>query len=125
MRKNSIATKVKQHFQKFPDAKPKDVAVKFGSSIGNVYSYRRVVLGSKKGAPMIYTKKEIAEAVQVPETKVQTPTAYAWVDYGQFMSREEYRGYLRGRVVELIKQGLQTGYAEAMCCAKKLSELEG
>ncbi len=54
----------------------------------------------------------------------QTATyADSWVNHGTFLSRDEYRGYLRGRVVDLMRDGLKDNFDEAMRCADKLTQL--
>ena len=75
---------------------------------------------------MHYTHEELAEALWVQEkTEIARPSSdHPWTNYGLFLSREEYRGYLRGRAVELLREGHRTGYEEALRCVDKLIELE-
>lgn len=57
------------------------------------------------------------------EERANLTSTYPWANYGTFLSRDEYRGYLRGRVVDLMRDGLKENFDEAMCCAEKLTQL--
>lgn len=152
-RTNSVAHKVAQHFMKYPDAVPALVAEKFGASKSNVYTYRRRARAKLDGreTKVFFSKKTVDEVMKEPVrddgTECAKPangnghTTYdniwgqkevrqhttrepdSWVNHGTFLSRDEYRGYLRGRVVDLMRNGLQENFDEAMRCADKLTQL--
>ena len=144
-RTDSTATKVTNYFMKNPTAVPGDVAAKFGAGGGNVYTYRKRALAALAGkeTKVFFPKKTLDEALALPVAPNGQPPeangngqAYSgfpsqqektitdsWTNHGTFLSRDEYRGYLRGRVVDLMRDGLRENFAEAMRCADKLTQL--
>lgn len=151
-RADSVANKVTQYFVKHPDAVPSIVASKFGASKGNVYAYRKRARAQLDGreTKVFFSKKTVDEVMAPAEEALkkvdvtpgngngrvtydniwgQKETRFAprepdsWADHGTFLSRDEYRGYLRGRVVDLMRDGLKDNFDEAMRCADKLTQL--
>lgn len=143
-RADSVANKVTQYFVKHPDAVPSIVASKFGASKGNVYVYRKRARAKLDGreTKVFFSKKTVDEALTPEQAELGVAMAQgksngngvwsapqkatvtdSWVDHGTFLSRDEYRGYLRGRVVDLMRDGLKDNFDEAMRCADKLTQL--
>jgi hypothetical protein len=133
----SIKSEAVAYFQTNPDANPRDVMQMFGVSAGNIYSYRKEALDGpvkvRKAKKM--AKKAPQEFVTIKEdidfeyqmntsSDLLTETGLTedavdnvWKSYSQFMTREEFIGYLRGSSMDLWAAG---NYAQA---ARRLDKL--
>lgn len=110
-----------EYFKANPGASPAEVALMFGVAKGNIYLYRKEALGNnpKKVRTKKSARKKVAVEVQVvgieeaPNTDKQylkrlitdvshTDEPRNWRTYSQFMTREEFTGFLRGGILDNV-----------------------
>jgi len=133
----SIKSEAVAYFQTNPDANPRDVMQMFGVSAGNIYTYRKEALDGP--VKVRKTKKVVKKAPQefagvkesidfdyqmntssdlLTETGLtEDAVDNVWKSYSQFMTREEFIGYLRGSAMDLWAAG---SYSQA---ARRLDKL--
>jgi hypothetical protein len=133
---------ITEYFRANPFADAKTVASMHQASLGVTYAGRRRALGAikpKGGRPRkdantdraAKVKFNMAEMFAAAVTPAPTPTrhsasSYTWGNYGLTMTAEEYRGYLRGTLLDIV-QSMEIGddLTEAKAILNKLEELKG
>jgi hypothetical protein len=76
--------------------------------------------GGERVFPATWLEVSIPEVAATPP-----PSLFSWVDYGLWMDRDSFKGYLRGRAVEHLTKGDTLSIEEALRCVTKLAELTG
>ncbi len=66
---------------------------------------------------------DVQEVAPAPEPLKHSVPPSPWADYGLWMDRGSFKGYLRGRAVEHLTKGDKLSVEEALRCVTKLSEL--
>ena len=124
--------KIIQYFREHPDARPADVARNFGYSPGAVFGCRQVARDTPLPAKSAPKPPEWAlNLVRPPAVQQETPKEEApadpWRAFGEWMTREQYIGYLRGLVVNKVSRPLagHKDMLEASRAAAELAELMG
>jgi len=123
-----------EYFMVNPDASPAEVARMFGVGYGNIYNYRKEALGipikkykksKAKTGKVGRAKKVVAQEAEPLGLKADDEPEN-WRAYSQFMTREEFTGFLRGGVLDCVANydGSEGALTLARSYLNKLIEMQ-
>jgi hypothetical protein len=136
---NSKRQQIIRYFRENPDARPVDVAREFKYSPGATHGCKKIAVATplpvkshtmsivdqvnKLAAQRWVENTPAQKAEPAPEIEPADP----WRAFGEWMTREQFIGYLRGVVVSKVSRPLASykDVMEASRAAAKLAELMG
>jgi len=154
MTKQTKKAKMIAYFKANPNAKPKDVAAKFGVAMPTIYQMRKQALNGWKVIATVTSDTPVPDEVKAPDARISelvfeasqgrnrtadmeqqggdhylNMTVQPWAAMEAWMSREAFAGFLRGNSIKYLARADKKGGLEDLLKARhyidKLIEVTG